>query len=175
MRLGSSYPLLPSILENQRDAQPDMQPGLRQRTEPGHSTLAVLGVPRMLHPNQFTVNDAWIAFRLNDAPIVTEQDGDVDCLALMDAASCYILGMDMYSALARGPSVQEARRLLQQGQGRAGTLPQKLLVVEGQVADALRQEAARLKIEVVTVPEGELLVFIGDARDGFKERFGRTQ
>ena len=129
----------------------------------------------MLHPNQFTVNDVWIAFRLNDAAIVTERDGDFDCIALMDAASCCILGMEMYSARAKGPSAQESRRLLQKGHGREGTWPKKLFVATGQVADALCQEAARLTIEVVAVPEDELLVFIGEARDGFKERFGRTQ
>ncbi|MEK7762246.1 MAG: hypothetical protein AAB433_11745 [Nitrospirota bacterium] len=129
----------------------------------------------MLHPNQFKVNDAWIAFRLNDAAIETERDGDFDCIALMDAASCCILGMEMYSARATGPSAQESRRLLQKGHGREGKLPKKLFVAEGQVADALCQEAARLTIEVVTVPGDELLVFIGEARDGFKERFGRTQ
>lgn len=129
----------------------------------------------MLHPNQFTVNDAWIGFRLNDAALVTERDGDFDCLALMDAASCSIVGMEMYSARATGPSKAESRRLLQQGQGRAGTLPSKLFVAEGQIPDALCQEAARLTIDVVIVPEDELLVFIGDARGGFKERFGRTQ
>ena len=129
----------------------------------------------MFHPNQFTVNDVWIAFRLNDAPIVTERDGDFDCLALMDAASCYIVGMDMYSARATGPSAVESRRLLQSGHGRAGAWPQKLFVVEGRVPDALCQEASRLAIEVVVVPEDELLVFIGEARDGFKQRFGRTQ
>jgi len=128
----------------------------------------------MLHPNQFKVNDAWIAFRLNDAAIVTEQDGDVDCIALMDAASCYMLGMEMYSARTIGPSAQESHRLLQQGQDRAGTLPKMLFVVEGQIASAVYQEATRLNIEVVAAPEDELLVFIGEARDGFKERFGRT-
>jgi hypothetical protein len=129
----------------------------------------------MLHPNQFTVNAAWIAFRLNHAPIVTERDSDFDCLALMDAASCYILGMEMYSAGATGPSAQASRSLLQQGHGRAGTWPQKLFVAEGQIPDSLYQEATRLTIEVVSVPEEELLIFIGDARDGFKERFGKTQ
>ncbi|OQW33530.1 MAG: hypothetical protein A4E19_03840 [Nitrospira sp. SG-bin1] len=129
----------------------------------------------MRHPNQFKVNDAWIAFRLNDAPIITEQNGDFDCIALMDAASCYILGMEMYSSRATGPSAQESRRLLLQGQGREGKLPQRLFVAEGYVAGAMYQEAARLNIEVITVSEDELLVFIGDARDGFKERFGRTQ
>ena len=107
----------------------------------------------MLHPNQFKVNDAWIAFRLNDAAIETERDGDFDCIALMDAASCCILGMEMYSARATGPSAQESRCLLQTGHGREGELPQKLLVAEGQVADALFHEAARLTIEVVAVPE----------------------
>lgn len=129
----------------------------------------------MLHPNQFTVNEAWIAFQLNDAPLVTERDGDLDCLALMDAASCYILGMEMYAARATGPSAHESRRLLQQGQGREGTLPQKLFIAEGSVAGAMYQEATRLNIEVVTVPEDELCVFIGEAREGFKKRFGRTQ
>lgn len=129
----------------------------------------------MLHPNHFTINDAWIAFRLNEAPIATERDGDFDCIALMDAASCYILGMEMYSIRATGPSAQEMRRLLQAGHGRAGAWPQRLFVAEGQFADVLHQEAARLTIEVVTVPEDELLVFIGEARDGFKERFGRIQ
>jgi hypothetical protein len=128
----------------------------------------------MPHPNQFKVNEAWIAFRLNDAAIVTERDGDFDCIALMDAASCYMLGMEMYFARATGPSAHESRRLLQQGHGRAGTLPQRLFVAEGQVAGAISQAAACLNIEVVTVPEKELLVFVGEARDGFKERFGRT-
>ena len=129
----------------------------------------------MLHPNQLEVNDAWIGFRLNDAPIVTERDGDFDCLALMDAASCYIVGMETYSARATGPSKPESRHLLQQGHDRAGTWPSKMFVAEEQIPDELCQEAARRNIEVVMVPEDDLLVFIGDARDGFQERFGRTQ
>ncbi len=28
----------------------------------------------MLHPNQFQVNEAWIAFKLNDIPIPTDRD-----------------------------------------------------------------------------------------------------
>jgi hypothetical protein len=45
----------------------------------------------MLHPNQSQVNEAWIAFKLNDAPIRTESDRDVNCVALVDAASCFIV------------------------------------------------------------------------------------
>ena len=53
-----------------------------------------MGEP-LLHPNQFQLNEAWIAFQLNDAPIETEQDGSFNCIALMDAASCFILGNAM--------------------------------------------------------------------------------
>ena len=45
----------------------------------------------MLHPRQFQVSEAWIVFKLNDAPIRTEQDGDFDFVTLMDAASCFVL------------------------------------------------------------------------------------
>ncbi len=49
-----------------------------------------LQVPRMLRPNQFEVNEAWIVFRLNNAPIRIEHEGSFNCIALMDAASCFI-------------------------------------------------------------------------------------
>jgi hypothetical protein len=44
----------------------------------------------VLHANQFQVNEAWIAFKLNEGAIHTENDGDFNFLALMDAASCFI-------------------------------------------------------------------------------------
>lgn len=129
----------------------------------------------MLHPKQFKVNAAWIAFQLNDAVIETERDGDFNCMALMDAASCFILGIEMYPAHAKEPSLQELRRLIQQGRSHKGQMARTLYVAEEQVAISLAQEAARAKIKVVTVPESELLLFIEEARDGFKERFGRKQ
>ena len=53
----------------------------------------------MLHPNQFQVNEAWIAFKLNDEPIHAELDGDFSFLALMDAASCFILSSAPVAAI----------------------------------------------------------------------------
>ena len=46
----------------------------------------------VLHPVQFQVNEAWIVFQLNETPIHTEQEGSFNCLCLMDAASCFLLG-----------------------------------------------------------------------------------
>lgn len=38
----------------------------------------------MLHPKQFEVNEAWLAFKLNELPICTELEGEFNCIALMD-------------------------------------------------------------------------------------------
>lgn len=126
----------------------------------------------MLHSNQFTVNEAWIAFRLNDAPIQTEADGAFNCLALMDAASCFILGSEFIPANANESSQLEVRRLLKKGQRHKQQLPQTLFVAREQRSDSIAREAKRQGISVVQVPESELLIFIGGARDGFRERFG---
>jgi len=55
----------------------------------------------VLHPNQFQVNEAWIAFKLNGDPIHTEHDGDFNFFALMDAASCFLLGSTSKSSVSR--------------------------------------------------------------------------
>ncbi len=49
-------------------------------------------------PNQFQPNETWIAFKLNDAPVFTGADGDFNVLALMDAASCFILSTELFPA-----------------------------------------------------------------------------
>jgi hypothetical protein len=126
----------------------------------------------VLHPNQFKVNEAWIAFQLNDEPIHTEQDGDFNFLALMDAASCFILSSTPVAA-TQGESTQlEAKRLLREGQAHKKQWPKTLFVPTEQVAQLLVAEAEQLGIGVVRVAEAELLPFIGEAQEGFRERFG---
>ena len=126
----------------------------------------------MLHPNQFQVNEAWIAFKLNDVPIVTESDGDFNLVALMDAASCFIVSSALVSLSVAEPSQMEARRLLKEGQAHKQQLPKTLFVPDDQPTKLLTVEAERQGITVVRVPEDQLLPFVGEAREGFKERFG---
>ena len=131
----------------------------------------------MLHPNQFHVNEAWIAFKLNDAPIRTDLDGDFNLIALMDAASCFILGSTTIRASSLEPSKMKAKRLLKEGQAHKQQLPKTLFIPSDQPANILTAEAERQGISVVRVPEDQLLLFVGDAREGFRERFsgGSTQ
>ncbi len=126
----------------------------------------------MLHPNQFKVNQAWIAFKLNNAPIPAESDGLCNCFALMDAASCFILSSKIVPASEAEPSKMEARRLLKEGRAHKKKLPKKLFIPSGQFPSVLAAEAEAQRVAVVRVPEDELLVFIRDARALFAEHFG---
>lgn len=129
-----------------------------------------------LHPTQFHVNEAWIVFRLNDAPISTGADGDFNLIALMDAASCFILSTRLIPAGAAEPTRMETKRLLKEGQAHKQQLPKTLFVPSKMPVDIFTGEAERQGIVVVRVPEDQLLVFVGEAREGFRERFGgRTQ
>jgi hypothetical protein len=126
----------------------------------------------VLQPNQFYVNEAWIAFKLNDEPIRTDRDGDFNLIALMDAASCFILGFTTIRLTAREPSKMESKRLLKDGRAHKQQLPTTLFIPIDQPADLLTREAERQGIRVLRVPEDELLVLIGEARGSFRERFG---
>ena len=126
----------------------------------------------MLHPNQFQVNEAWIVFKLNDEPIRTQADGDFDFVALMDAASCFILSSSPVPANMAEPSKLEAKRMLKEAKAHKQQLPKTLFIPSTQPAQHLSLEAERQGIAVIRVPEVELLLFIGEAREGFRERFG---
>jgi hypothetical protein len=125
----------------------------------------------MLHPEQFEVNEAWIAFRLNRAPIRTEHDGEFDCIALMDAASCFILSTELFPVDDAEPGQAQARRLLEAGQSHKQQWPGTLFVAKEELFDLLVQEATRQAINVVRISERDLLIFTREARDAFAERF----
>ncbi|MDA3870505.1 MAG: hypothetical protein PF589_11350 [Gammaproteobacteria bacterium] len=126
----------------------------------------------MLHPDEFKINEAWIAFRLNEVPVTTEADGDFNVIALMDAASCFILSSEFVPATSSEPSQLEAKRLIKNAKSHKQQLPKTLYIPENQAADILCMEAERYGIAVNRVPEKQLLVMIGEARDCFKEYMG---
>ena len=131
----------------------------------------------MFHPTQFKVNETWISFKLNDAPVVTDADGDFNIFALMDAASCFILGTGFVPADSKELSQMEAKRLLNSGHSHKKQYPKELIIPNNQVANILCKEAERCGISIVRVPEEQLQVLIGEAREGFQEHVskGRVQ
>lgn len=127
----------------------------------------------MLHPKDFQVNEAWVAFRLNDAPIVTEVEGDFNVIALMDTASCFILGTVFVPASLSDLTEMETKRLIKTGQSHTQQLPKRLLIPTNLVADSLIAEAKRKGIAVEHVREEQLQLIVGEARAGFKTHVGR--
>jgi hypothetical protein len=126
----------------------------------------------VLHPKQFEVNEAWIAFQLDDEPIHTERDGDFNFLALMDAASCFILSSTPVAETQGEPVQLEVKPLLKEAEAHKKRWPKTLFVPAEQVAQFLVTEARRHGIDVIPVATEQLLPFIGEAQEGFRERFG---
>jgi hypothetical protein len=131
----------------------------------------------VLVPKQFRVNEAWIAFKLNTAPVTTTTDGDFHVLALMDAASGFILGTEFVSADSKEPSQLEIRRLLKCGQSHKGELPNTLIIPSEHTAETCTKEAEQLGISVIRVPDNELSEFLDEARKEFQAHVsgGRAQ
>jgi len=67
--------------------------------------------------------------------------------------------------------VQKSHTLLKEGHAHKQQLPKTLFISREQPADFLAFEAERQGITVVRVPENQLLLFIGEAREGFREHF----
>jgi hypothetical protein len=129
----------------------------------------------MLHPNQYQVNEAWITFQLNDAPLMTEKNGDFNVIALMDAASCFILGIAYVATDSKEMSKMEAERLLKIGYGHKAQYPKELIIPNNQVANVLSKEAEKRGISVARVPELQLQVFISEARESFQEHISKDR
>jgi len=120
-------------------------------------------------PNQFNVNEAWLVFQLNDAPINTERDGSFNAVCLMDAASCFILATAMVPTQRQEPSELEVRRLFKTAWDHKRQFPATLFVPTGQFKTTIPAQAGRHGIAIVPAPESELLVCTHEARQGFKE------
>lgn len=102
-----------------------------------------------LHPNQFQVNEAWIVFQLNDSPIHTEQEGSFNCICLMDAASCFLLGSELIPIAQGEPSQTQAHQMLTAAWAKKGEFPQTLFIPTGRFSGTMKLEAERLGMAVI--------------------------
>lgn len=53
------------------------------------------GQALLIDPHEYDRNEAWLLFRLNDALVCTESDGDFSVMAIMDVGAGLILGMEL--------------------------------------------------------------------------------
>ncbi|MBI2399076.1 MAG: hypothetical protein HYV17_14905 [Xanthomonadales bacterium] len=128
--------------------------------------------PAVIHPDDYRVNQTWLIFKVNEVPIRTMEDGDFDCLVLMDAASACIVAQVMVPVTEAEPSLLECKQMFKQGKARKNQLPRELIIPQELQADVLAREAVRQGMKVVRLPETQLQVYTSEARDGFREHFG---
>ena len=87
----------------------------------------------------------------------------------MDAASCFLLGTELIPSADPEPSQPQARHLLTAAWAHKKKFPQTLFMPAGRFPNTMKAEAERLGMAVISAPEDQLLVFIGEARDGYRE------
>ena len=93
------------------------------------------------------------------------------CIALMDAGSCYILGLELNPVAAEEPTRAQFRKMLESAQRHKQQFPKTLFVAREDAANIITREATQQNIEVVRIPERDLLIFTTEAREAFAERF----
>lgn len=125
---------------------------------------------RALKAAHFTVNDAWVMFRVNRTPIRTGE-GECDCLALIDAHSGYLFTITLLRLPDPGFNKAQARSVLSELAAKANARAKPLFISDEWDLPNLQSEAARQEMDVQRVPDALLRPLIADARDSFAHRF----
>jgi hypothetical protein len=120
-----------------------------------------------INPQEYDRNEAWLLFRLNDAPVRTESDGDFNVMAIMDVGTGLILGMEFVGVLTEELSEFESRKLLASAESEAGGRPQRLLVDSEQKVAQLIGAASAMGLEVIPESGSNLNPVTQEAREGF--------
>jgi hypothetical protein len=124
-----------------------------------------------MHPQQFHINEAWLAIRANTAPLRTPE-GQFDVVVLRDAASMYILSQAFAIAGTDSPSEQDAASAVQEGWEAKQQWPKRLILVgEASSENGFACAARSTGIPVVSATPAELDVYISDVRTSFAQYF----
>ncbi|MGD8175312.1 hypothetical protein [Marinimicrobium sp. ARAG 43.8] len=126
-----------------------------------------------IEPSEFAHNEAWLLFRLNEAPVLTEADGDFNAMAIMEVATGMIFGMELVQVTLPGLPEFLSRKLLADAEGQAGSRPRKLFVAFEDEAAELIKVAKVMGIEVERVPAKDLSDITQEAREGFAAHVSR--
>jgi len=121
----------------------------------------------MFTPDQFEVNDTWIAFRINEEFVFVQED-PYDIFVLMDAASTYVLGFVFSKVVEEAPSVDEVEDLFKKAWEAKQQWPKKFIVTDESVAsNVFIQEAKKNGIPVDVVPMSDLSPIIEPVKEIF--------
>ena len=129
----------------------------------------------MLSPDQFRVNEAWIAIRVNDTFLFVK-DEPYDIYILMDAASAYVFGHVLSRVVDESPNEMDVENLFKEAWTAKRQWPVKIIVPEGFSAEKVfKIPAERNGLTFETVPLTDLSPIIGPLKESFATDFiGKT-
>ena len=121
----------------------------------------------MLRPNQFKVNELWIAIKLNQRSVFV-QDEPYDIYVLMDAASTYVFGHLLSRVADEGPEEAEVEALFRKAWETKRQWPEKLVVPERSLAqDVFKTQAEKHGFTFSTVRLADLTSIVGPVKKSF--------
>ena len=125
----------------------------------------------MLTPDQFDVNEAWIAIRVNEGFIFVKDD-PYDIFVLLDAASAYVLGFVLSSVVDESPDAKEVEKLFKEAWEVKHQWARKLIVTDDSIAnDVFISEAKKHGFEIEIVETSCLAPIVGPLKEGFCKGF----
>lgn len=125
----------------------------------------------MITPDQFEVNEAWIAIRVNEEFIFVKDD-PYDIYVLMDAASAYVFGFVLSSVVDESLDSKEVGNLFRQAWGTKQEWAKTLIVPENMnLADAFISEGKKNGLEIMRVPASSMDPIVGPLKESFLSSF----
>lgn len=125
----------------------------------------------MLEPSDFEVNEAWIAFRVNDSFLLVNNE-PYDVYILMDAASTYVFGHVLSKTVDGSPNERDVAALLREAWSAKHQWAKQLIVPEGSLAEGVfRNQAEKNGLAFSAVPLTELLAIVAPVKESFSADF----
>ena len=131
--------------------------------------------PKTMQPSDFEVNQTWLAYRINSAPINVEHK-EVDLYVLQDAASMFLFGNAFAAAGTDYPEIKEVEKLLNSAYAKRNEWPTELLLPGNPGSDnALVKFARKHGVKVRGVPESQLSLYIKDTQEAYEDFLGGSE
>lgn len=125
----------------------------------------------MFDPNQFQVNEAWIAFQVNEEFLFVQGE-PYDIHLLMDAASGYVLGHVLYRVVDGAPQQKDIEDLFRRAWEAKRQWAEKLIIANRAPADETFRKQAEMKgISVQIVSSKDLEPIIAPLKESFASDF----
>ncbi len=128
----------------------------------------------MITPDQFRVNEAWIAVRVNEEFLFV-QDEPYDFYVLMDAASCYVLGHVLSRVVDEAPQVKDVKELFQTAfQAKNQWADILILTGNSPTDDVFKKQAEQKGLSVKKVDSSDLEPILGPLKESFASDFMKS-